>query len=426
MPNVILTPQMYAKLMLMELGDPQYLHVIRNLMPDFTPEFGKKGYKIGDTLSVRKPQRFTVSNGMPYDPQAITNIRVPLKVDKFNQIAYEWDSVEKTLFLNEAMELYVRPACSGLSNTINAQAAQYVAQNTFNCAGAPGTVPTDFDTYTSAEDMLIEQGLGQNEDLVCVINRKMSSKFVGASRALFNDVPIISTQQKEGRIVNQLGYRFEIDQTIYAQTTGGYNNVPAINGANQSSTTGDGNNGTMSLLLSGFTASTGTVNYGDKFQIVGVYAVHPQTRASTGRLQWFTVLSPGTTTADVSGNMTLLVAPGMTPSGQYQNVSALPATGAQVLFWGAAAATPLSYASLTTLQALVIHKQSFAFLSVPLNDPDPGMGVIVSSQKEPSTGLVLSVMRGFDPVKRIEINRIDTLWGIGPLYREAACVICGS
>jgi hypothetical protein len=422
MPNVLLTPNLLAKLILMHLGEPSGLKVVRNMNREYEKTFGRKGNKQGDTLSVLKPQRFTVSHRLQYDPQPIQNIKVPVKVDQISQVAYDWDSVEKTLSLDDAVARYGRPAAIAMANDVNMRAAQFIAQQSFNWVGTPGTVPTSMATYLAAEDLMVAQGMGQNETLHCIVNRKMSSAYIDANKALFNDQRLIGQQQREGRVQNQVGYEWDIDQTIYTHTVGALGGTPLIDGTQPTST--EGNNGTTLFLFKGVGSTvTGIYKLGDKFTVAGVYSVHPQTRVSTGYLQQFSVLQD---VNSVSTAATVLAAPGITPSGQYQNVNAIPADGAEVQFWAGATGTPNASAAKVFNCGLVFHRDAFTFLSVPLENPDPGMGAIVAQHRDPDTGFDLSVIRAFDGVNRKEINRVDALWGLGWLYRELATVVVGS
>jgi hypothetical protein len=415
--NVLFTPQVFARMVLMNLGG--YLAVCRNMTKEYSKEFAKANAKIGDSISVRKPQRYAPTNGLLYQPQALTNIKTTISVGTVTGVHFEWDTVEKTLSLDDIQENYAKPAGIALSHNLNANAAQFAAQNTFNNVGTPGTTPTLLDTYLLAGDKLVEQGLPPEEELTAIINRKMSSQFVIGQKTLYNPAGKISASFDQGGVAENgkdqlLGYNWVRDQTIYSQTAGAYGGTPLIHGSNQ--TTSGGNNDTMTLLLKGWTASTGAVALGDKFTIAGIYSVHPQTRQSTGDLQQFTVLQAAT--ADSSGNMSALVAPGITPSGQYQNVTASPADGIAITMWTAA--------STVTQQGLLLHRNAYAFVSVPLDDPKSGKGVEEAYQEtDPETALTLSFVRFFDGVNRVHGNRFDTLSGLGVLYRELACVIAG-
>lgn len=407
--NVIATPQLLTKLTLANLGG--MLSVCKNMSNDYTSEFGNQTRKIGDTFLVRKPQRFQVTDGLLYQPQPIANTQTPITVDQVAGVHFEFDVVEKTLSLDYINEKYAKPAAIAMANEINARAAKFIALNTFNNVGTPGTVPTAMLTYLGAGSKLIEQGLPKNaeKDLTMIINRKMSDAYVDASKTFFNKAELISKQQTSGQVANTLGYNWELDQTLYTHTYGSYAGTILVNGANQQQE--GGNNGTGTIVTDGHTSGTSTVKAGDKFTL-GINSVHPQTRQDTGSLQQFVAL---TTQLDVTGAMTIVMSPAITPSGQYQNVTAAPADNAAVTFAGAA--------SSVSTQGLLLHPDAFAFMSVPMDDPKPGMGAIASSQVDPQTGLRLSFIQFYDGVHRVEGSRFDALFGFGPLYRELACVV---
>lgn len=413
--NVLFTPQVFTRTVLMNLGG--YLSVCRNMSKEYSKEFAKNGAKVGDNVSVKKPQRFIATNGLLYQPQPLTNIKTTVQVGDVTNVHFEWDSIEKTLSLDDIQENYAKPAAIALAHTINANAAQFAAQNTFNFVGTPGTTPTAIDTYLKAGDLLVEQGLPAEEELTCIINRKMSSQFVIGQKTYFNPAGSISRMIERGEVRAgdpTLGYRWERDQTIYNQTIGAQGGTPLINGSGQ--TTANGNNDTMSLSTRGWSNTTLVLGVGDKFTIAGIYSVHPQTRQSTGDLQMFTVLAPATTNG--SGQVSIQVAPGITPSGQYQNVTASPADGTAITVNGAG--------GTVSPQGLLMHKNAYAFVSVPLDDPKSGKGVEEAYQeKDDETGVSLSFIRFFDGVNRVHGNRFDMLTGFATLYREMACVICG-
>lgn len=412
--NVILTPQVFTRLVLMNLGG--YLAVCKNMTKQYSKEFAKAGAKVGDTVSVRKPQRFQATRGLLYQPQALTNIKTTITVNDVTGVHFEWDSVEKTLSIDEIQESYAKPAAIALAHDVNSRAAQFCAQNTFNCVGTPGAPPTLIDTYLSAGDKIVQLGLPPEEDLSMIINRKMSSNFVIGQKQLYNPAGSLGRAYDKGEVDGSpLGYKWHRDQTIYVQTIGAQGGTPLIKGSGQ--TTANGNNDTMNLVTKGWTASQASIlGPGDRFTIAGIYSVHPQTRQSTGDLQQFVVLANAA--SDGSGFSTITVAPGITPSGQYQNVTATPNDGIAITVLGAAGtASP---------QALLMHKDAYAFVSIPLEDPKSGKGVEDAYQEtDTETGLVLSFVRFFDGTNRVHGNRFDMLDGFGVLYRELACVVAG-
>lgn len=415
--NVYLTAQLYTKLVLMDLG--QRLKVAKNMSSQYSKEFGNKAQKINTTLNVRKPQRFvgadlTASN-LTYSPDAITDTSVAITCDKVAHVGFEFNSFDRTMSLNEAYDL-AKPAAIAIASKVNAAAAKYIALNTFNAVGTPGTAPTSLQTYLSAEDKLVQLGMPENEELTAIVNRKMSSALVNGSSALFNNSAIVGEQHAKGRVVNQLGYQFEIDQTIYTHTTGAQGGTIVVAGGPQSGT--NANNGNGTLNISGATNSTLIMKAGDVFTIANVYSVHPQTRVSTGDLQQFVVMADVTSSG--TGTATVSMFPDITPTGQFQNVDSAAVNSAAITIWGGAAS-----ASKVSSQGLLVHPSAFAFLSVPFENPSASGVEAVSSETDPDTGLSISFVRGFDINARKHINRFDALYGFGRLYPELACRIVG-
>jgi hypothetical protein len=420
--NVLLTSSLYTKLVLMNLGDQ--LKVAKNFSSQYSKQFGDKAQKIGTTFNVRKPQRFVgadlTASSLTYTPDAITDTSVAITVNQVAHVGFEFNSFDKTMSLNEAYDL-TKPAAIAMASKINLRAAQFAAQNTFNFVGTPGTAPTTLATYMAAEDKLVQLGLPQGSELTAIVNRRMSSAFVGGSTALFNSSSIIAKQHETGQVVNQLGYNFEVDQTIYTQTTGAQGGTPILNAAGQTSTGGNNSNG--SITTSGWTASTTVLKLGDKFTLANVFSIHPQTRVSTGDLQQFTVLAD--VTSNGSGVATITMYPAITPSSvdpQYCNVDSVPASNAALTIWGGTAG---QYANKQSAQGLLFSKDAFAFLSVPMENPLSGGVEMASTETDPDTGLSISFVRAFDAVNRKHINRLDAIFGFGRLYPELSCVIAG-
>lgn len=409
--NIILTPSVYCKGVLMNLGG--YLAFCRNMTKEYNKEF--IGKHVGDTVSVRKPQIFSATTGLLFQPQPLTNIKTNITVGDVTGVHFEWDGVEKTLSIEDAQEKYFKPAAIAMAHRINANAAQYVAQNTYNAVGTPGTTPSLIDTYLAAGDKIVELGLPPEEDLTCILNRKFSSAYVIGQKTLFNEAGTIGGNMKRGEVGDTtLGYMWKRDQTVYAQKIGPQGGVPLSSGS--ANTSDGGSNGTIALLTKGWTAAAASrLVIGDRFTIATVNSVHPQTKQDTGDLLQFVVLAPFS--SDGSGNGSVTVRPGITPSGQYQNVTVAPIDGSAITVLGAA--------GVVSPQAMLMHNNAFAFVSVPLENPPAGTGAVSSTQTDPDTGLSLSLVQFFDGVNRIVGTRFDSLTGFGTLYPEMACAIVG-
>ncbi len=423
--NINLTPTLYGKMILFNLGG--MLNVVSNMSHEVTKEFREKpgGNMPGSKVLIRKPYRFEVKQGLHYQPQPTVDQQTPVTLNRVAQVSYDWNSYEKTLTARRANELYAEPAALAIASDINRQAATFLAQSIFNSVGTVGTAPTTQATYLSAGDLLVAQGMpdGELSNTSLIINRRMSSAFVNGMTAVFNPQAVISSQLEKGEIVKRLmGYKIFQDQTINRHTVGTYAGTILVNGANQ--TADGGNNGTMTLITDGHTSGVSTFNRGDKFVIgnasvatvsaTSVNSVHPQTRVDTGYQQWFTVVN---TITDTAGAMSVVVSPAITPSGQYQNVNQAPVDNAIITVVGTAGATGD--------QALLIHKNAAAFVSVPLSAPEDGEGAKVTTVTDDRTGVSLRIIKSFDYRESEHIHRIDVLWDVAMLYREMGVVIQG-
>jgi hypothetical protein len=226
----------------------------------------------------------------------------------------------------------------------------------------------------------------------------------------------------KGEFQNALGYDFVMDQGLLTQQTGNYAGAGTVSGAQQG--TGAYTSG-MTLNVTGFTAG-GTLRAGDRFTIgsgaTAVNSVNPQTKLDNRRLQDFVVQAD--TLLDGSGAGAVPIFPSITPANLvmpsaavYANVTQAAANGATINMIGAG--------NVVHTQALLYHKQAFAFMCVPMANPMPG-GVEVSiSQTDPETNITVSFIRQFDGVQRKWINRFDVLYGFARLNAELASVIYG-
>lgn len=409
--NVVLTTQLLGRMINMNLGG--MLHVCQNMSTQYARQFGNKEMQIGDNFDLPKPQRFQGGSGIAYEPEALNDQKVNIKVDEFEKVHFECNDIEKTMFLSDIQERYAEPIALSLANRINAKAARHIALHTFNSVGTPGTTPNSLLTYMNAGSKLIRQGLPPNSKLACIINRTMSDAYVNANVGLHNPAGKIGDMFNTGEAADKsLGYIWSLDETVFKRTVGALGGTPLVNGLGQAAD--GGNNATMTLNLKGWTAAAAVrLNEGDRFTLDNVYSVHPQTRQSTGDLQQFVVRQAGI--SDGAGNMSVLVAPAITPSGQYQNVTASPADNAAVTVVGAA--------GTVTTQGILAHKNAYAFTSVPLSNPDPKLGVDAKNIRDEKTGMVISVMRAYSAERRGNIFRADTLFGLSTIYREMATII---
>lgn len=399
------------------------LVAIPNMYRDLDQEFGKKGAKIGDTIFVRKPPRAIARDGQAYQPQAMTDTEVPITINQQSGVDFEFSTAEKFLSLDDFSNRYLDPYMESLSNLLDFRALNTMMVNTANLVGTPGTTPglsgTDaFLIYSQASQKLDEMGFPldkakNRKSRNLAINSAMRTGWNTFTRPQFNPQASVAKQWKTGMIDNALSLDWMVDQNVPVQTIGALGGTGAVTTAGQTGT---------SILTNGWTASViGLLLIGDVVTYagaagVGVYAVNPQNRVSTGALQDFVIQA--NTNSDGGGLATLLHLPAITPSGQFQNVTNSPGAGALVSVYHIAAAGQSALAGLNTTQGILWTKQAYAFVSFPGDVPE---GVDMAHEaRSKETGASIRFVRVFDSVRDIFTNRMDVYYGAGPLYPEGA------
>jgi len=381
------------------------LVVAETFNTDYNKEFTKQ-FAVGESVRVKNPQRFTIREGLGYTPQALDRNYTTVACDQIFGIDFEWDSAEEALKLERGQEMirkeYIEPAMCQLAQEIDSRAASWAYYNTNNIVGILGTNPTNTDIAQSARQRLMENACPPG-DLRMIVSPGTESGIVNGSTTIFNPTSEISRQYKEGSMGRARGFDWYSSMSLYNHTSGTWAGTVEV-------TTG-GTGGSSQIL----TATTNdTFKRGDVFTIAGVNNVNPKTRRSTGSLKQFVITQDVISAASAA---TINFLPAIVgPGSQYQNVDALPATGADLTLMPGTT----SPNAKTGVQGLAIHKDAFALVGVKLELPT---AVELKSQaRDPKTGLSIRFIRQFDAIQSKMVNRFDVLLGFGNLYPDNCAV----
>lgn len=358
------------------------------------------GCKIGTQLTVRKPNRFTVSSGAGLQVQDVVEPSTTITITNQNHVDFEFGSAALTLVVEEFSERYCKPAAEALANIIDQTILQQII-NVYNEVGTPGTVPNAFSFIALVAQRLDEEAAPQR-DRTLVLNPAAYWKIAVGISTVF--VQSVAEPAFKGYVPTIANFEIYEDQNVPTQTTGLYGSTsPTVNGAGQTGST---------IVTSGWPASiTGLLNVGDVLTFTGTNAINPQSRASTGSLRNFVVTA--TTNSNSSGGASISIYPAITPSNggtvAYATVDFAPAAGAAV--------TVISGASGQTLAKNIgFCKDAFGLVSVPLIMPD---GVDFKSQ-EKFKGISLRTIRDYDINNDVLPCRIDVMFGTSTFYPELA------
>jgi hypothetical protein len=408
MSNSLLTDSVIMKETLMSLKS--HLVLAKNVTTEYSDQFAQKGAKKGDTVNIRKPVRYEVTEGAALNIQDSQDQSIALAVDKHYHVGMAFSEKDRTLSLDKFRERYIDPAAIALANKIDSQLAIDMYKNTFHSVGVPSAsaLPSTLKGFTLARAKMALAGAPKSQT-TAVVDPLVEASLVEGLKSLFQSSEQISKQYEEGVMGIAAGSKFMMSQNVPKHTIGTLGSTPLVNdtyAAGDTTITCDGAGGTVASYLKA----------GDVVSFASVYAVNPQTRQSTGELAQFVV------TADVnatSGDFTIPLDRPMYASGQYQNVNALPANNAAVTIFGHAS----SYAGVIAPQNLVFHKAAYALASVDFELPTEG--VQATRVSDPDAGLSLMMTKQFDISNLRTITRIDWLGGWKCIYPELACRVVG-
>lgn len=401
MTQNILTIDMITRKALMILENE--LVVTRNCNRQYDDSYAIEGAKIGTTLRIRLPNRYTVTDGAALGVQDTNEQYTTLTVSSQKHVAINFTTAELTLQMDDFAERILKPAMSQLASTVDADVCNSYKQ-IWNSVGTPGTTPATSQVILAANQKLNENAAGMRPRYLTV-NPAGNAGLVEGMKGLFNPTGTISKQFKSGVMGEGILGLEEIgmSQSIKSHTTGDW-------GTTITSTGTISTQGSTSLPIS-FTGSSKTWKIGDVFTVDNVYAVNPQTRESTGSLQQFVV------TADLTASSTgtLSVLPAMYTAGQQlATISAFPQAGAAVTMLGSA--NTANYA-----QNLTYHRDAITFATADLVMPK---GVDMAS-RQVYNGISLRIVRQYDINNDRLPCRVDVLYGYKVIRPEMAVRMWG-
>jgi hypothetical protein len=390
------------RLLLNQLVVAEYFN--RSWQKDFEKEFAP-----GASVAVKFPQRFTTTDGMGYNPQAINRLSTNISLDQWIQCAFEWDDYEAAVKLErseeELRENYLQPAGEAISQDIDSRCAKFAYQNASNLVGVLGTDPTSVSTYYGARQRMKEKACPPGKRCALISSSMMAS--LGSNiTSVFHPSDEIDSMWKEGAIGKLAGFSFFESNSLYSHTAGTWASTVSVLGANQSGT---------SLTI---TATAGdTFKTGDKFAVAAVNGVNPMTRRIAGKatLMQFTVTQDLTAAGggvDVVNFLPAIYG----PNSQYQNVDALPANAAALTLW------PGTSSPNGKVGTVGLALSRFAFgiaggkLFVPKSVESAGQA------QDPETGIQVRKVKAWDPSRSMQVNRMDSLVGFGNLYQDNGAV----
>lgn len=377
-------------------------------------KYDGRGGPNGQTLRVRSPNMYTRRQGSRVmDVQDQNEVTQTITVATQDGVDMRFNSTELVQSVNSdgafdnLSKNYIEPAISSLVSGIESDFLAYTTKRTYNHVGTAGTV-----VGTNGDISALYQARGRLNQMLAPKdgNRfvQMDSVTMGTVangiKTLFHEGSQVTEAFREGFITKNAMATYYENERVWTMS----------NGADLDGTTDvaagvtDGGN-----TLSADTAAAVTYTVGQVFTLAGIYACHPETKASLGYLQPYTNLS-GTGSG---GDMT--VSPPFYLTGPRQNVCS--ASGAQLSpsDFNSKALTEYGAASTSYVQNLMYHKDAFQFITADL----PLMDDAHKCVRMTKDGISLRVWQASDIRNDELLLRIDVLYGFKTLRPAWACRI---
>jgi hypothetical protein len=389
--NSLLTINMITKEALRVLH--QKCNFISNVNRSYDDRYANEGAKIGDSLRIRLPVRYTATVGTSptLAVQDTVEENTTLTVQRRGQVGMRFTSQEMTLSLDDFSNRIIKPAVSVLAAAIENDALT-MTNDVYNSVNNIGAA-LNFRQVALAKKRLDDSLAPDDDSRVALLNTQDNVDFIDSTKGLFQASNNIAQQYKRGVIGTTSGFDF-FQNTLMPNTTTGTAlaaTTYTVNGANQ--------------VGSGVIVATGSTTFavGDIVTFAGCFEVHPETKANTGRLQQFVV-----TAAYAGGAGTLAISPAIVTSGGRQNVSASPTNGGAV--------SKVGGASAVYRPSLFFHPDAFAFATADLEMP---RGVDMAA-RQVMDGISMRIVRQYDIAEDRMPCRIDVLYGFRTIRPELA------
>ena len=372
----------------------QKLNFIGNINREYDDSYAKTGAKIGDTLKIRLPNRYTVRSGTTLAAQDTVETFTNLQVATQKGVDLNFTSADLTLSLDDFSSRILEPAMAVLAANIEADAFSMI-NSVYNYVKNVGSALT-FAKVLAGRKALNDALAPMDANRFCILNTQDNVDLVDALKGLFQDSQSIKQQYKEGMMGRTAGFDFYENTLIPTAQTGtcASSTTYLVNGSTQTG--------------SALTVDTGTAGFaiGDIIVISGVMACHPESKASLGSLQPFVVQQA------VSANATSLsIDPAIFMSGAYQNVVSPPPDNANIYKVGET--------STVYKPSLVFHRDAFTFATADLLLP---RGVDFAA-REVMDGISMRVVRQYDINNDKLPTRVDVLYGYKAIRPQLAARI---
>ena len=379
---------------------------------EYKDQFARSGAKAGSTIGMRLPSKYKARKTATYAGQDHVERSTPLAVLSQWGVDVSFTTYDRTLSLDDFSKRVIQPAIKQLAAEVAGQCMGDSYKLVNNYTNATTNTALTYKNFQLNGARLTDE-LAPYGERTALLTPASSVEFMDATKGLFAAQSNLNDQFRDGIMGRTGGFDVGENTMLPSHTTGTLAGSPITNGtALGTATTGNAWVSQTTLSISGATNGT-TLKAGDIITMSGVFRVHPETKANTGKLQTFVVqsdvtLTTSTTTYDV------VVKPGFIygSGNAFQNcaLSGVANTGGLTI-------TRIGAVNTQFAQDLFFHKDAFAIAFVDLEDV-AAYGAQCSRVQTDKVSI--RWIQQYDVTSDVVRGRFDVCFGFAPLYPELA------
>jgi hypothetical protein len=392
------------------------LTFIGTVNQQFDPSF-KGTPKIGDTLRIRMPNRYTRRQGSRImDVQDQAEESQNLTVATQDGVDMRFNGAELSLSIEEFSKRYISPALSVLVSGVEGDMLASVTKDVYQVTGTPGTVvgaSADMSAITNARAKLNQQLAPKDGQRSVQFDSVTMGSVVNGIKGIFHEGKQLTEAFREGFISrNAMADWYENERT-HTHTNGADADVAwAVDDTAALAAADASPNAGLSTLV--FDAAGSTLpTVGSVFTIAGAFDCHPETKQKYAHLKQLVITAASSA---AGSHYTLTFSPTLYVTGARQNI--WTATGAFAELEDDATVL-VGAASGVYRQNLMYHMDAFTFVTADL----PIMADASLCVRRRKDDLSLRVWQGSDIRNDEMLMRIDILYGYKTIRPEWACRI---
>ena len=197
----------------------QKLNFIGRVNRSYDDSFAKSGAKIGDTLRIRLPTQYTVTDGATIAVQDSVQQNTSLTVNNRKHVAMDFSDEELTLDIDNFSQLHLEPAMAVLAANVESDMLQNVYKDVYNQINNVASDIT-YKLVAQGRQKLVDNLSPMDATVTACMNTEDTVDLNDAVKGLFNPQTTLSEQYREGMIGRQSGFTFYENTFMPRHTTG--------------------------------------------------------------------------------------------------------------------------------------------------------------------------------------------------------------